>query len=82
MKEISLELLIEGLKYSNPRLDDYAHEINEHSKLKDDLGLTSLDIVEAIMHIEAKLDIVVPDVDYEGLKTVGELLTTLTKIKK
>ena len=50
-------------------------DIDLQSTLIDDLGLDSLDIVEMIMMIEEKLNIVIEDTDpVTQLSTVGKLI--------
>ena len=44
-----------------------------------DLGADSLDLVELIMGFEEDFDIVIPDSDSEGIKTVADALAYLEK---
>ena len=46
-------------------------EITMESSFIDNLGADSLDIVELVMALEEKFDIVIPDEDAEKLRTVG-----------
>lgn len=41
------------------------HEINENSKLEDDLALDSLDKVEFVMEMEKEFDLFISDTDAE-----------------
>lgn len=53
--------------------DVSADKITEDTKLKDGLGMDSLDIVEAVMKLEEEFDCSIPDEDYEFAKTVGDV---------
>jgi acyl carrier protein len=46
-------------------------EITMESSFIDNLGADSLDIVELVMALEEKFDIVIPDEDAEKIRTVG-----------
>lgn len=48
-------------------------KINENSKIVDDLGADSLDMIEMLMALEEQFNISVPDDKAEGLKTVGDI---------
>ncbi len=48
-------------------------KITEESKLSDELGLDSLDLVEVVMKLEEEFDCSIPDEDYETSMTVGSL---------
>jgi len=45
----------------------------------DDLGADSLDVVELVMRIEEEFGVSIPDVDAEGIQTVGEAIAYLEK---
>lgn len=45
-------------------------KIGNESKLEDDLGVDSLDIVELVMELEKMYDISIPDDDYNNKITV------------
>jgi acyl carrier protein len=49
-------------------------EITLESKIIDDLGADSLDVVELVMALEEEFDIEIPDSDTEGLNTVGDVV--------
>ncbi len=53
------------------RLD--VNQINESSRIIEDLGADSIDLVEMLMTIEERLNIVVSDEDAVKLKTVGDV---------
>ena len=44
-----------------------------------DLGLDSLDVVEIVMEIEVKFDVLIPDDVYEAANTIEDLLNILNK---
>ena len=52
-----------------------AGKITENSKVIDDLGADSLDVVDLLMSIEDEFSIEVPDEDVENIKTVGALVS-------
>jgi acyl carrier protein len=50
-------------------------EVVPQARILDDLGADSLDVVELVMALEEKFDIIVPDEDVEGLETVADVQT-------
>ncbi len=46
-------------------------EIKESDSFRPDLNADSLDAAEMIMTIEEKFDLIIPDQDANGLKTIG-----------
>ena len=54
-----------------------AGKVVEGASFKDDLDADSLDLVELVMALEERLDIVVPEEDLEDIGTVGDALTLL-----
>lgn len=56
--------------------------VNLNSKIVEDLGADSLDVVELIMALEEKFDIEIPDSDAEKLTTVQDVVTYIEKHKK
>ena len=48
--------------------------ITVDTKIADDLGADSLDVVDLLMSIEDEFEIEVPDDEIENIKTVGELV--------
>ncbi len=48
-------------------------KINDKSKIVEDLGADSLDMIEMLMALEEEFDISVPDDKAEDLKTVGDI---------
>jgi acyl carrier protein len=52
-------------------------DIRGESSFIDDLGADSLDMAEMIMTIEEEFDVVIDDMDAEGLRTVSDLIERL-----
>lgn len=59
------------------KLDVAAEQISLDAKLKEDLGMDSLDAVELIMEVENAFHITIPDEEAEGLRTVGDVIQTV-----
>ncbi len=51
-----------------------ATEITDETRLVEDLAMDSLDILEAVVAVELKLDIRIDDDQVEALNTVGEFV--------
>ena len=49
--------------------------ITPDTRIADDLGADSLDVVDLLMSIEDEFEIEVPDEEIENIKTVGELVS-------
>jgi len=49
-------------------------EINEDTRLIEDLGADSLDLVDLVMALEEEFDIEIPDEDAEKIFTVREVI--------
>lgn len=74
MKKEVIEIL-SGIILAKGKEIDF--EINEKSKLREDLGLTSFDLAELTVKIEDEFDI---DIFEDGLvSTVGEIFEKLQK---
>ena len=56
-------------------------EIAETSRIKEDLGADSLDILQLLMTIEVTYGIRIPDESLAGFQTVGDVASYLDKIK-
>lgn len=52
------------------------------SRLVEDLGADSLDVVELIMAFEDEFGISLPDEDIASMKTVGDVVNYINKLKK
>ena len=68
------EVVVEQLNVS-------PEEVKEDSKFVDDLGADSLDVVELVMALEEKFDIEIPDDQAEAIRTVGDAVKFIEKIK-
>jgi acyl carrier protein len=66
-----MEILVE-------ELDVEEDSITLDSKIKEDLGADSLDLVELINRLEDELDVVIEEDDYGKLITVGDIVNYLT----
>ena len=53
-------------------LDVDIETLSADTKIAEDLGADSLDIVEMLMDIEAEFDVEIPDEDIESIKTIGD----------
>jgi len=58
---------------------DKGVELDRSSKLQEDLGLDSLDIIELVMKIEDEFEIEIKDVDAEKWHTLGDILNTVNE---
>ena len=56
------------------QLDIEEDDITMDSKIADDLGAYSLDVVDLIMAIEDEFEVEIPDEDIENIKTVGDVV--------
>ncbi len=48
--------------------------IDEHTKIMEDLGADSLDVVEMLMAMEESFGLTIPDEDIEELVTVSDIV--------
>ena len=53
-------------------LDVDIETLSADTKIAEDLGADSLDIVEILMDIESEYGIEIPDEDIESIKTIGD----------
>lgn len=60
------------------QLDIEEDEITMESKLAEDLGADSLDVVDLIMAIEDEFEVEVLDEDIEKVVTVGDIVNYVT----
>ena len=56
------------------QLDVDAEEMSLDTKIADDLGADSLDVVELLMSIEDEFEVEIPDEEIEKLKTIGDVV--------
>ena len=54
--------------------------IDTTTKMVEDLGADSLDVVDLLMTIEDEFKVDIPDDDIEGIKTVGDLVEYLQSL--
>ena len=59
-----------------------ADKISPNSKILDDLGADSLDVVELLSRLEDEFGITIPDEDVETLVTVGDVAAEIEKLTK
>ena len=52
------------------------------SKIIEDLGADSLDVVELVMALEEKFEVEIPDSDAEKLITINDVVSYLEKLNK
>ena len=57
-------------------------QITMSSRLVEDLGADSLDVVELIMAFEDEFGISLPDEDIASMKTVGDVVNYINNLKK
>ena len=66
-------------------LDEQLHlngmEITKESRIKEDLGADSLDILQLLMTIEEEHGITIPDEELATFETVGDIVNFLEKNK-
>ena len=75
MKEKIVNLIAEKLG-KNPS------DIKMTSRLIEDLGADSLDVVELIMTFEDEFGIALPDEDVSKMKTVDDIISYIENMKK
>ena len=67
-------------------LDEQLHlggmEITKESRIKEDLGADSLDVLQMLMTIEEEHGITIPDEELAAFETVGDILNFLEKNQK
>ncbi len=61
------------------QLNISADKIKETSKVIDDLGADSLDVVEMLMTLEDEFNVTVTDEESVNLKTVGDIVKLIDK---
>ena len=72
MEEKVINLISEATKIDRAK-------ISLGTSFVDDLNLDSLDIVELMMKMEDEFGVEIPEEDAEGLKSVQDVVTYLTK---
>lgn len=67
------------IKMIASKLGKKVENIDLNSKLIEDLGADSLDIVEMLMELEDSYGITIPDEDAVKLQTIGDIVTFMEK---
>ncbi|MBR0188810.1 MAG: acyl carrier protein [Clostridia bacterium] len=57
-------------------------EITENKEVVKDLGADSLDVVEMLMNLEEECGITISEEDAVNIKTVGDIISLIEKVKK
>lgn len=57
-------------------------EITEDKEVVKDLGADSLDVVEMLMNLEEECGITISEEDAVNIKTVGDIISLIEKVKK
>ena len=57
-------------------------QVTMSARLVEDLGADSLDVVELIMAFEDEFGVSLPDEDIATMKTVGDIVNYINKLKK
>ena len=61
------------------QLNVAAEDIRMDSRIKDDLGADSLDILQLLMTIEEEKGVTIPDEELASFSTVGDIVNYLEK---
>lgn len=64
------------------KLGKKKEQITLKTNLVEDLGADSLDVVELIMTFEDEFGVTLPDEDVAKMKTVGDIVAYINKLKK
>ncbi len=56
------------------QLDANIEDMTMETRIGEDLGADSLDVVELLMAIEEEFEVEIPDEDIEALKTIGDVV--------
>jgi acyl carrier protein len=57
-------------------------QVDRRSRLVEDLGADSLDIIEMVMELEEEYDLTIPETDLKRLQTVDDVITYLQERAK
>lgn len=61
------------------QLDADAESMTNDTKIADDLGADSLDLVDLLMSIEDEFGVEIPDEEVESLTTIGDVCDYIAK---
>jgi len=75
------QILAEVINIVSEHLRIPIHQITINSKIVDDLGADSLDIVEMIMMLEEHCEIAIPDSVASQLRTIGDIVTFIVGLQ-
>lgn len=75
MQEKVIELICE-------KLNKKESDVTLSSKLVEDLGADSLDVVELIMAFEDEFNVSLPDEEVQNMKTIGDIVNYINSLKK
>lgn len=64
------------------QLNKPVSEITENKEVVKDLGADSLDVVEMLMNLEEECGITISEEDAVNIKTVGDIIALIEKVKK
>ncbi len=64
------------------KLNKDAKEIKLESKLVEDLGADSLDVIELVMAFEDEFGITLPDEEISKMKTIADVVNYIKNLKK
>lgn len=64
------------------QLNKPVSEITEDKEVVKDLGADSLDVVEMLMNLEEQCGITISEEDSMNIKTVGDIIQLIEKVKK
>nr|MBP3724763.1 acyl carrier protein [Campylobacter sp.] len=56
--------------------------VKMESKIIEDLGADSLDVVELVMALEEKFEVEIPDAEAEKLKSIADVVNFIEGLKK
>ncbi len=63
------------------QLDVDEELVTMEASITDDLGADSLDLVDLVMELENEFDTEIPDEDIQNIKTVGDVVSYIGKMK-
>lgn len=58
-----------------------AERVTPEAKLRDDLGLDSLDDMEFLTEVETRLDVFIDDETYDGAETVADVVNLVDQVR-
>lgn len=64
------------------QLNKPVSEITDNKEVVKDLGADSLDVVEMLMNLEEECGITISEEDAVKIKTVGDIIALIEKVKK